>query len=92
VRNHPHSAREKRGFQREKQKNNPGNISSRKSPTLFQQAPKKFKYSAPQKKTCLPGEGKDREKDPCTRIGGYCFIGCMWIGACDGRWWPYSIL
>jgi hypothetical protein len=58
----------------------------------FNKHPKNLKHSAPQKKTCLPGEGKDREKDPRTRIVGYCFVGCMWISACDGRWWPYSIL
>jgi hypothetical protein len=51
-----------------------------------------LKGSAPQQKTCLPGEGKDREKDPCSRPGSCCLVGCMWIVACDGRRWPASVL
>ena len=60
-------------------------------PTLLQQAPQKFKYSAPQKKTCLPGEGKDREKAARSSIGSSGIAGCMWIVVCDGRG-PSSIL
>ena len=54
-------------------------------PTLLQQAPKKFKHSAPQKKTCLPGEGLDREKDPRSHTVGCCPNG-VWFHNCSGRW------
>lgn len=54
-------------------------------------APKNLKHSAPQKKTCLPGEGKDREKLPRSSIGSSWIVGCMWIVVCDGRG-PSSIL
>jgi hypothetical protein len=62
-----------------------------KNRPYFNKNPKNLKHSAPQKKTCLPGEGKDREKPPCTRIGGYRFISRMWI-ARYGRWRPSSVL
>jgi len=61
-------------------------------PTLLQQAPKKFKHSAPQKKTCLPGEGLDREKDPRSRPGSDCLVGCIWIVNCNGRRQPAPLL
>jgi hypothetical protein len=51
----------------------------------------KFKHSAPQKKTCLPGEGKDREKLPRSSIVSPWIVSCMRILICDGRR-PSSIL
>ena len=49
----------------------------------FNKHPKNLKHSAPQKKTCLPGEGKDREKDPHSHIGSCCLNGA-WFYNCSG--------
>lgn len=56
----------------------------------FNKHPKNLKHSAPQKKTCLPGEGKDREKDPHSRIGSCCLNGA-WFHNCSGRWRQYPM-
>jgi hypothetical protein len=53
--------------------------------TLLKQAPKKFKTLCTAEETCLPGEGKDREKDPRPHTVGCCFNG-VWFHNCSGRW------
>jgi hypothetical protein len=55
----------------------------RKIRLYFNKNPKNLKLSAPQKKTCLPGEGKDREKDPRSHTPGCCLNGA-WFHNCFG--------
>lgn len=61
-----------------------------KTGLYFNKHPKNLKHSAPQKKTCLPGEGKDREKDPHSRIGSS-WINGAWFHNCSGRWHQYPM-
>jgi hypothetical protein len=81
--NHPYDKHKNRLFDKKKYKNIPRDISKRETRDSSSTSTQKFKHSAPQKKTCLPGEGKDREKDPHSHIGSCCLNGA-WFYNCSG--------
>jgi hypothetical protein len=83
---------EQRSFSGENYKNNRDDISGKQSSHSTSTSTQNLKHSAPQKKTCLPGEGLDREKDPRSRLGSDCLVGCIWIVNCNGRRRPAPFL
>jgi hypothetical protein len=86
MRDHPCDAHKKTSLRPVKIQNYfTGYIKTGNARLYFNKHPKNLKHSAPQKKTCLPGEGKDRENDPHPRIGSSCRNGA-WIHNSFGRW------
>jgi len=79
-------------LQQENYKNSRDDISGKQSSHSTSTKHPKFKTLCTAEENVSSGEGLDREKDPRSRPGSYCFVGCMWIVTCDGRWWADSLL